>query len=181
MMARECRRRYGAFVIQMVGSSFLLWAFASGAFLFSGCSAPAPTPALAANPAYSLGLGTKSGACVAGRNVVPAMAFLSRAGQKVRDLEPADGEFKLVLIGADQAESPITLRWLKAPDESVASSLRAGPPWNLEFQFESPTAGACPIRIEFQPSPRGKSAGLSPAVTTMVMMEPPPPPPHASD
>jgi len=115
---------------------------------------------------------------VAGANVVPALVFVSDQGRLVRDLEPTDGELRFALVVGDRV-SPATLRWLDVPDAAARTLLPAGPPWNLELAFDSPTAGACPIRIEFQPSPQGQSAGLGAAETTVVLMEAPPPPPLA--
>jgi hypothetical protein len=72
---------------------------------------------------------------------------------------------------------PVTLHWLEVPD--APEQALPGPPWNLELTFDSPVAGDCPVRIEFRPTPQAVSAGLGPAVTTVVLKDAPPPPTFA--
>jgi hypothetical protein len=116
---------------------------------------------------------------VAGANVVPAFVFVADRGRLVRYLEPTDGEFRFALVVGDRLGAPITLRWLDVPEARAQTPSPAGPPWNLELAFDSPTAGACPIRVEFRPSLTAERAGLGMAETTVVLDEAPPPPPNA--
>jgi len=141
-----------------------------------GCSMSAADPAVPEKPTRSLGLAFKSGPCLTGENVVPAAAFVSSSGRAQRYLRPADGDLRFTLAaeGVQGAGVPISLRWLSEPnlpDETLS------PAWNLELVFNRPPGGACPIRIEFQPSPQGANAGLQAAEATVLLTEPPPPPP----
>lgn len=140
----------------------------------SACSASAPDPTTPQTPTRSLGLALKPGPCVAGSNVVLASAFVSGAAKDLRYLEPADGELRFSLVLDGKPARPITLRWLDVPD--APQQLLPGPPWNLELKFERAVAGECPIRVEFRPTSQAASAGLGPAVTTVMLQDVPPPP-----
>ena len=139
-----------------------------------GCSMSVADPAVPEHT-RSLGLAFKSGPCLTGENVVPAAAFVSSSGRAQRYLSPADGDLRFTLAAeGTEVGVPIDLRWLSQPnlpDETLS------PAWNLELVFNRPPGGACPIRIEFQPSPQGADAGLQAAETTVLLTEPPPPPP----
>jgi len=141
----------------------------------SACSASAPDPTTPQIPTRSLGLALKPGPCLAGPNVVSGSAFVS--GPALRDLrylEPTDGDLRFSLVLGGEPARPVTLRWLDVPGAPVQPL--PGPPWNLELKFESAVAGECPIRVEFRPTPQAASAGLGPAVTTVVLKDAPPPP-----
>jgi len=137
------------------------------------CAATAPDPTTAQVPSRSLGLALKPGPCVAGGNVVSASAFV--AGADARYLEPSDGELRLTLVLDGAQPRPVTLHWLdvsRAPMDAQLLDLQ----WNLELQFDSPRAGECPLRVEFEPSRESAARGLGRAVTTVVLKDAPAPP-----
>jgi hypothetical protein len=125
-------------------------------------------------PTRSFGFSFDAHPCVAGSNTVSAAVFVASGRDVVRYLTPADGELGVRLLEQDGASRPVEVRWLAVPDESVNLKLPKVR-WNLELRFESSRAGACPVRIEFQPAPAAATAGLGPALTTVVLQEPPPP------
>ena len=139
-----------------------------------GCAMSAPDPALPAKPTQSLGMAFRPGPCVAGTNVVPVSLFVSGAGSKLRYLEPTDGNLRFTLAFADGSGVPISVRWLEV---SGVPDLTQLPRWNLELAFQSAVSGACPLRVEFDPSPKAESAGLGAARTTVLLTETPPLPP----
>jgi len=141
------------------------------------CSASAPEAVAAERPVRSLGLAFKPGPCVAGANVVSAAVFVLGPYQWLRYLEPTDGELQFGLVLTDRSESPIAFRWLALPERTDRAPLPP-PEWNLELSFNSAQAGACQIRVEFDPSPEAVNMGLAKAEATLIMTEPPPPPPH---
>jgi hypothetical protein len=139
-----------------------------------GCSASAPDATTPRMPTRSLGLALEAGPCVAGVNVVSATALASGPGDDSRYLVPADGSLRLALVLDGAPPRPVRLEWLDVPD--VPAQPLPGPPWNLKLEFESPVAGECPIRVDFEPSPQAASRGLGPATTTVVLKDAPPPP-----
>jgi len=141
----------------------------------SACSASAPDPTTPQMATRSVGLALKPGPCVAGGNVISAAAFVSGPAKDLRYLEPTDGDLRFSLVLDGEPARPITLRWLDVPDAPVHPL--PGPPWNLELKFESAVAGDCPIRVEFRPTSQAATAGLGPAVTTVVLKDAPLPPP----
>lgn len=126
-------------------------------------------------PTRLLGLALKPGPCLAGANVVSASAVVSGPGNELRYLEPTDGELRVSVVLDGAPPRPAALRWLDVPDAPVHPL--PGPPWNLELKFESAVAGDCPIRVEFRPTSQAATAGLGPAVTTVVLKDAPLPPP----
>ena len=146
-----------------------------GGFLgLASCSAVVPKSSTPATPTRSLGLAVEPGPCVAGSNTVSAAAFVDQGGRVVRYVTPADGELRVWLLHEDGSARPIELRWLDAPDENANLTL-ANVRWNLQMRFDSAKAGACPVRVEFQPAPAGVTAGLGPALATVVLQDSPPP------
>ena len=146
--------------------------------LSSGCWVSTSEPATAEKPTRSLGLALSPGPCLAGANVVSASAFVSGPAEAARYLEPSDGDLRFTLVREGEPPRPITVRWLNVAN--IPPPPLPGPPWNLELEFESAEAGACPIRVEFRPSPEAARVGLGAALTTMVMQEPPRPPAGAA-
>jgi hypothetical protein len=148
----------------------------AGFLVLAGCSAPVPQASTPATPTRSFGLALESHPCVAGSNTVSAAAFVaSGGGNHVRYLTPRDGQLRVRLLERDGSSRPVEVRWLVVSDEKVNQEL-AKLRWNIQLRFESSRMGACPVRIEFQPAPAGASAGLRPALTTVVLQAPPLPP-----
>jgi hypothetical protein len=139
------------------------------------CTATTPGATTPPMPTRSLGLALKPGPCLAGVNVISAAAFVSGPGEYRRYLEPREGDLRFSLVLDGQPPRPVLLRWLDVPDAPVQAF--PGPPWNLELTFGAAVAGECPMRVEFRPSPQAGSAGVGPAVTTVVLKDSPPPPP----
>ena len=134
-----------------------------------------PLSAEPTNVSRTFGFAFDPRPCRAGTNTISAAVFIAGEGNKVRYMTPADGHFNAALLEEDGSTSPVEVRWLTAPSEHVNLT----PPaiaWNAELYFESMRTGACPVRIEIQPSKEARKQGLVPAVTTILLQALPAPP-----
>lgn len=141
----------------------------------SACSSSPVEPAYPTPPDKSLGLAMQPGPCVQGKNVVAASAFATAPGSSSTYLKPADGALRFELTLPGQPSAPVGIRWLDVAEPPGGVPL-SGQPWNLELTFNSPSAGECPLHVQFEPSARAAQLGLGRAETTLVMKNPPPPP-----
>lgn len=146
----------------------------AGVALFVACASSPPEPTTPTAPTRRLGLAFAPGPCIEGRNVLAASAFVTTTNAPTTYLQPTEGTLRLELLSGTTA-MPVSVRWhdVAAPPERV---LPAGPPWNLELSFVSPTAGECPIRVAFEPTPKAAATGLGSATTTIMLKAAPPPP-----
>ena len=98
------------------------------------------------------------------------------ARARARALSRAYGRRAALRVRLFRGPRTAAPRPLAAVPERPEHASLPGPPWNLELTFDSPVRGACPLRVEFQPSREARSTGLAPAKTTVLLQNPPGPP-----